>query len=139
MDYIQKFKDVLSREKLKFTPKRLVIFNNVIRSREHRGSEKIHKDVNKKLNISLATVYRTLDLLVKNNFIRKMDIGSGKYIYETKVNHPHHDHIICIECGKIIEFQSEKIELIQDEICKKLKFKIVHHIHQLFGKCEQCQ
>ena len=95
--------------------------------------------MNSKVNVSLATVYRTLDILVKNNFIRKMDIGEGKFIYETKLNHPHHDHMICVECGKIIEFHEEKIEELQDKVCENINFKIIRHIHQLFGVCKECQ
>ena len=133
------FIEVLKRENLKCTPQRLAVYQNVINSKKHRESEQIYKDVNSKVNVSLATVYRTLDLLVKNNFIRKMDIGDGKFIYETKLNHPHHDHMICVECGKIIEFHEEKIEELQDKVCENINFKIIRHIHQLFGVCKECQ
>ena len=132
------FIDVLKRENLKCTPQRMAIFENIIRSKKHRESEQIYKDINKNVKVSLATVYRTLDLLVKNEFVRKMDIGNGKFIYETKINHPHHDHMICVECGKIIEFHSQEIEELQDALCLKENFKIVRHIHQLFGKCSEC-
>ena len=132
------FIDVLKRENLKCTPQRMAIFENIIRSKKHRESEQIYKDINKNVKVSLATVYRTLDLLVKNEFVRKMDVGNGKFIYETKINHPHHDHMICVECGKIIEFHSQEIEDLQDALCLKENFKIVRHIHQLFGKCSEC-
>ena len=132
------FIDVLKRENLKCTPQRMAIFENIIQSKKHRESEQIYKDINKNVKVSLATVYRTLDLLVKNEFVRKMDIGNGKFIYETKINHPHHDHMICVECGKIIEFHSQEIEDLQDALCLKENFKIVRHIHQLFGKCSEC-
>ena len=135
----QIFLDVLKKENLKCTPQRLAIFNNIIKSKKHRESEQIYKDIGSNYNVSLATVYRTLDLLVKNNFVRKMDIGDGKFIYETKINHPHHDHMICVECGDIIEFHSQEIEDLQDEIGTKLDFKIIRHIHQLFGRCKECQ
>ena len=134
----QLFLDVLKKENLKCTPQRLAIFENVIKSKKHRESEQIYKDINNKMNVSLATVYRTLDLLVKNDFIRKMDVGDGKFIYETKINHPHHDHMICVECGTIIEFHSQEIEDLQDKVCQQLDFKIIRHIHQLFGKCSDC-
>ena len=132
------FIEVLKKENLKCTPQRLAVFQNLIRSKKHRESEQIYKDINSKINVSLATVYRTLDLLVKHQFVRKMDVGNGKFIYETKLNHPHHDHMICVECGKIIEFHNQEIEDIQEKICVKENFTIVRHIHQLFGKCSKC-
>ena len=128
------YKNILLKEGLKCTPQRLAVYQNVINSKKHRESEQIYKDVNSKVNVSLATVYRTLDLLVKNNFIRKMDIGDGRIRYESKIGHPHHDHMICVETGKIIEFVSDEIENIQEEIAKKHGYKIIKHIHQLFVK-----
>ena len=90
------------------------------------------------LNVSRATVYRTLDILIKYNFIRKMDIEDGRIRYETKINHPHHDHMICIECGQITEFLNDEIERLQDKVCDNYSFKLIRHIHQLFGKCSEC-
>ena len=90
-------------------------------------------------NVSLATVYRTLNVLVENNFARKMDLGDGRYVFESKVDSPHHDHMICVSCGDIIEFISEDIELIQERIAKKHKFIMQRHLHQLFGICKKCQ
>ena len=63
-----------------------------------------------------------------------MDIGDGKVRYESKIDDPHHDHMICVETGKIIEFVSDEIEDIQDQIAEKHGYKIIKHIHQLFVK-----
>ena len=131
----QKFIDALKEEQLKFTNQRFAIFEDVMYGKKHRECEEILESLNKKdVNVSRATVYRTLDILVKYNLARKMDIGDGRIRYESKLDDPHHDHMICVESGKIVEFVSDEIELIQEKIAKKHGYKIIKHIHQLFVK-----
>tara|TARA_B100000029_G_C16993018_1_gene748211 strand:- start:10 stop:441 length:432 start_codon:yes stop_codon:yes gene_type:complete len=131
----KKFLKALNSENLKNTRQRTAIFEDVIYGEKHRECEEICRSLNdKEINVSRATVYRTLDILVKYNLIRKMDIGDGRIRYEPKINHPHHDHMICVETGKIIEFVSDEIEDIQDQIAEKKGYKVIKHIHQLFVK-----
>lgn len=139
LELVENFKSALKTENMKFTPQRLSVLEEMVNSKEHRECEEIYFALKSSgENVSRATVYRTMDILVKHDFVRKLDIGDGKSRYETKIDHPHHDHMICIECGKIIEFVSDEIEDMQDEICKKYKFKLIRHIHQLFGICKDC-
>ena len=133
--YKKRFSNALQNEKLKLTSQRLAIFDEVIYGEKHRECEEICSSLKKKNNnVSRATVYRTLDILIKYDFVRKMDIGDGRIRYESKIGHPHHDHMICVETGKIIEFVSDEIELIQDKIAEEKGYKIIKHIHQLFVK-----
>jgi len=133
--YRKEFSEALQNEQLKLTSQRVVIFNEVIYGKKHRECEEICDSLKRKNhNVSRATVYRTLDILIKYDFIRKMDIGDGRVRYESKIGHPHHDHMICVETGKIIEFISDEIEDIQDKIAEKHGYKIIKHIHQLFVK-----
>ncbi len=133
--YRLKFSEALQNEKLKLTSQRIAIFDEVVYGKKHRECEEICYALKKKKhNASRATVYRTLDILIKYDFVRKMDIGDGRIRYESKIGHPHHDHMICVETGKIIEFVSDEIENIQEEIAKKHGYKIIKHIHQLFVK-----
>ncbi len=134
--YKQSFVEALKKEKLKFTNQRLSIFEEVLYGKKHRECEEILSSLAKKnINVSRATVYRTLDILVKYDLIRKMDIGDGRIRYEGKIDDPHHhDHMICVESGKIIEFVSDEIEKIQDKIAEEHGYKIIKHIHQLFVK-----
>ena len=133
--YKQAFTDALKQEDLKFTNQRLAIFEDVLYGKKHRECEEILESLkNKKVDVSRATVYRTLDILIKYDFIRKMDIGDGRVRYEGKIDHPHHDHMICVESGKIMEFVSDEIEEIQESIAKKHGYEIIKHIHQLFVK-----
>ena len=133
---IQKqFKELLSKEGLKMTSSRLSVLDEMLSNDEHRECEEIFNALlTKGVKISRATTYRTLDFLVKYEYIRKMDIGDGKIRYEKKLGHPRHDHMICIETGNIIEFHNEAIETLQDKIAKNHGYKIVRHVHQLFVK-----
>jgi len=129
------FKRLLSNEGLKMTSSRLSVLDNILSSNEHRECEEIFNALIKKnIKISRATTYRTLDILVKYNYIRKLDIGDGKIRYEKKWGNPHHDHMICIDTGDIIEFHNEAIETLQDKIAKNHGYKIIRHVHQLFVK-----
>ena len=133
--YLDKFLSALKAEQLKSTTQRISIFEEVIYGEKHRECDQISKSLESKgLNISKATIYRTLDILDKYDFVRTMDIGDGKVRYESKIDDPHHDHMICVETGKIIEFVSDEIENIQDKIAEEHGYKIIKHIHQLFVK-----
>ena len=133
--YKEKFIEALKQENLKFTNQRFAIFEDVLYGKKHRECEEILQSLSKKaVNVSRATVYRTLDILVKYELIRKMDIGDGRIRYEGKIDDPHHDHMICVETGKIIEFVSDEIEMIQDKIADEHGYEIIKHIHQLFVK-----
>jgi len=138
-ELLEKFKSALKAENMKFTPQRLSILAEMVNNKEHRECEEIYLSLrNSGNNVSRATVYRTMDILVTHNFARKIDIGDGRGRYETKINHPHHDHMICIECSEITEFMNNKIEMLQDEVCDDNNFKLIRHIHQLFGICSKC-
>ena len=133
--YILDFKEALKKENLKFTSQRYAIFKFLVSNNDHYDCDTIiDKLKSNEIKISKATAYRTLDLLVQYNFARKMILDDGIARYENKINSPHHDHMICIDSGKIIEFHSSDIEDIQEQIAKKHGYKIVKHVHQLFVK-----
>ena len=132
---IRLLKEVLKKEGLRFTKQRLAVWDEIKDSNEHHDADKIYENIkSKNLNVSRATVYRTLDILAKNKLIRKLDVGDGRIRYEAKISKDHHDHMICLETGKIIEFYNEEIERLQDSIAKKLGYKVIRHSHQLFVK-----
>jgi len=137
---LNQFKENLREDGLKFTPQRLAILEEIINNESHRECEEIYLALKKRgSNVSRATVYRTMDILVKNGFARKMELGDGRSRYESKVNSPHHDHLICTSCGNIVEFLNQDIENLQEEIAKHYHFKFQRHIHQLFGICKKCR
>jgi len=131
---IQKFKAILKKEKLKFTNQRFLIFKVLFENAGHFACEEIISLLPEKINVSRATTYRTLDILVKNNFARKIILDDGIARYENKSSNDHHDHMICIETGEIIEFYNDEIENLQEQIANKHGYTIVKHIHQLFVK-----
>ncbi|MBT7422651.1 MAG: transcriptional repressor [Candidatus Marinimicrobia bacterium] len=133
-------KKALKKEGLRYTQQRQLIWDELCSSEEHRDAEEIYLSLRKEgVNASRATVYRTIDVLVKNKLVRKLDLGDGKSRYENKIDSTHHDHLICVKCGKIEEFMNDKIEAIQDDIVKSFGFKMIRHIHQLFVLCDKCQ
>tara|TARA_Y100001970_G_C14246521_1_gene868658 strand:- start:2982 stop:3404 length:423 start_codon:yes stop_codon:yes gene_type:complete len=128
-------KEILMKEGMRYTKQRLAILQQIESSSGHHDAESIYTNIRaKNLNVSRATVYRTLDMLDKNRLIRKLDVGDGRIRYESRKENDHHDHMICLETGDIIEFFDEELERIQDKIAKKHGYKVIRHSHQLFVK-----
>ena len=124
---------VLRKEGLRYTAQRQAVWDEIKKSNEHRDAEDIYLQLkSKNNNVSRATVYRTIDVLVKNHLVRKMDLGDGRNLFEPRLNDEHHDHMICLDTGKIIEFYDEDLENLQDKIAEKHGYEIVRHVHQLF-------
>ena len=133
--YIDKFKKALKKENLKFTYQRLQVLNVLLDNSGHYECEDIMVMLSEMgLKVSRATVYRTLDILVKYDFARKLVLDDGVAKYENKADSAHHDHMICIETGEILEFHCEEIERMQDKIAHDMGYEVVKHVHQLFVK-----
>lgn len=134
------FSDFLEKKTLKLTSQRRTILHQAIQARGHFSAEQL-LDFSKKKDrtISKATVYRTLALLKESAVLEEQDFGDGKKIYERAQGRNHHDHLICIRCGKIIEFENLSIEKLQDAEARKYNFKIVYHSLKLFGFCQACR
>lgn len=133
------FSDFLDKKDLKLTSQRRAILRQALDAKGHFSAEALLKLSKKKdSTISKATVYRTLALLKEANVLEEQDFGDGKKLYEIAVERKHHDHLICIKCGKIIEFENEPIERLQDGEASKHRFKIVYHSLKLFGFCKNC-
>ena len=136
-DIQNRFVQALKNEGIKLTPQRQIVFSEMLKlpEEEHITSDEIYDSlVNNGIAVSRATIYRTLDILVKYNLIRKLVIGDDKARYEMKVGRTHHDHMICIETGRIIEFDNLTIEKLQEDEAEKRGYEVVKHIHQLFVK-----
>jgi Fur family ferric uptake transcriptional regulator len=130
-----KFDNILRKSGLRYTPQRQAVLDELNRTDDHRDVEEIYFSLKERdLNVSRATVYRTLEILVNHQLVRRLDLGEGKYRFESR-KRKHHDHIICLDCNKIMEFVNERIEELQDEIAKEYGFSLTKHVHQLFGRC----
>ena len=136
---LNQFRDILRQKGLKITPQRVAVLEEITHGHGHRECEDIYLALKRNgKHISRATVYRTMDILINNDFARKMELGDGRVRYESKVDSPHHDHLICTSCGKIVEFVDQDIEELQDNIAKRNNFILSRHTHQLFGLCKKC-
>ena len=133
------FKEYLLSKNLKFTAERQTILDRVFANHKHFEADELLVDLRQnKLKISKATIYRTLSLLVKSGLLREVIFGERHAHYEQVYGHEHHDHLVCNNCGKIIEFVEHRIEKLQDEVCKKNKFEPESHRLQIQGLCEDC-
>jgi len=134
------FISLLEQKGLKYTFERQRIYEEVAKLNEHFDTDSLYERFKKSgIRISRDTVYRTIPLLLESNVIQK-SVGEGKReFFERTSRKGHHDHILCVLCGKIIEFKCEEIEKLQDEICEKHGFKLTFHDHRLFGYCKDCQ
>ena len=130
---IQILKEVLQKGGLRFTRQRLAVWTEIGISRKHRDADDIFISLRSKgVKVSRATVYRTIDVLVKNKLVRKLDVGEGKNRFESKIDEEHHDHMICLETGNIIEFYNSRLEQLQEKIALDNGYELVRHVHQLF-------
>jgi Fur family ferric uptake transcriptional regulator len=130
----------IQRAGLKRTAQRDLILEVFLRTEEHLSSEDLYRLVKgEDPTIGQTTVYRTLKLLTDAGLAREVRFGDGRARYEHNYKHPHHDHMICKECGKTIEFFSDELEKLQDKIAAKHKFEITHHTLRMFGYCADCR
>src|SRR5881396_226752 len=88
--------------------------------------------------VSRATLYRNLPRLVDSGLIHKVEMARGQARYELMLGRHHHDHMICLGCGTILEFESPEVERIQEVVCRRKKFVMTGHSHQIRGYCESC-
>lgn len=135
----EKFLDFLKQKNLRRTSQRDAIIETVFNTEEHFTAEQLLDWSRRRdKSVSRATVYRTLPLLTESGLVREMDLGKDfKYYDPNYADHPNHSHIICGDCDKIVEFESEKISQLEDEISHKLGFAVKTQRLQITGTCEQ--
>jgi Fur family ferric uptake transcriptional regulator len=134
-----KFKTRISEEGLKATKQREEILNIFLNSSGHKSLAQIFAQVVKSNpRIGYATVYRTLKLLTRLGLATQRKFDDGETRYEPASEGSHHDHLICLECGKIIEFEDQRLETLQKGIAQRHRFKIFHHRMELYGRCDGC-
>ncbi len=125
---------------LKRTAQRDLILEVFLRTEEHLSSEDLYRLVQQEdSDIGQTTVYRTLKLLTDAGLAREVRFGDGRTRYEHNYKHPHHDHLICTNCGKTIEFFSADMEALQEQIAARHEFELTHHTLRMFGYCPECR
>ncbi len=132
------FADQLRAKGLKNTPERLEVLRTIFSRHAHFAIEDIVAEMRRRGRpASRATIYRTLSLLAEGGMIREAVRGNGYTHYEHV--REHHDHLLCVHCGAVVEFVSAEIERIQDEICRRHVFTPLSHSHQINGLCARCE
>jgi Fur family ferric uptake transcriptional regulator len=127
------------KNNLNTTQQRETIVDTFLKTQEHMSIDDLLARVRKKNpTIGYATVYRTLRLLLDSGIASARQFGDGQTRYE--VTGEHHDHLICVKCGLILEFEDDEIERLQDRIAEKLGgFRVLRHKHELYGMCPKAQ
>ncbi|QDU67333.1 Fur family transcriptional regulator [Engelhardtia mirabilis] len=136
----KQFESFLRGQSLKLTSQRARIFERAFATHEHFSAEILYRWLQDEdgPRVSRATVYRTLGLLVDGGFLESLDVGQGELRYEHVTGHKHHDHMVCMDCGRIDEFVDERIEALQKEAADAAGFVMVNHDLRLLGYCRAC-
>ncbi len=133
------FEEFLRKKGLKSTRQRRLVVERVFSTHTHFSAEGLFELLRKEdESISKATVYRTLALLTESRLLEPIDFGKGYKYYEHVLGHSHHDHLVCIRCGRIKEFEDDTIEEIQVDVSRKMRFKPMSHSLKIFGSCRRC-
>jgi Fur family ferric uptake transcriptional regulator len=137
----------MDKNGLRSTSQRRLVSDTFFRSTGHLSIEDLLVTVREEdSKIGYATVYRTLKLLKDCGLAYERHFGDGVSRYEVALEDEHHDHLICLDCGKIVEFENEKIEQLQDDLAKSHGFQLKRHVHELYaigrkddaGNCLHC-
>jgi Fur family ferric uptake transcriptional regulator len=133
------FRQYIADQGLKSTPQREIILDEFLRL-EHPSTEDLYQSLRRKHpNIGYATVHRALKLFAECGIATVRNFGDGAQRFESCPQGEHHDHLVCTECGLIIEFENSQIEKLQQQVAQSHSFSVIDHRLELYGRCEKCQ
>jgi Fur family transcriptional regulator, ferric uptake regulator len=131
------FDEHLKRKGLRMTDQRRTMVRAALDQRGHFTAEDLHNRlVGEGEPVSLATVYRALSLLEEAAIVEGHDFADGQRRYEGMLRREHHDHMVCRDCGAVIEFRNPQIEELQEDVVREHGFRIQGHVHNLYVTCE---
>ena len=132
------FGAALAERGLRLTQQRMLVLKTAAAREGHFDADELWRLVRRSdRSASRATVYRTLSLLVESGFLRKVEMDDRAY-FEHARGHRHHDHLVCVNCGRIMEFAEPEIERLQEAVCARSNFQPLSHRLQIQGLCGKC-
>ena len=134
------FRGELEARGLRFTIQRKAIIEVFFDTGGHLSLNRILELVKaRQPSVGFATVYRSMKLLVECGLAEEHHFDQGQKYYEPALGADHHDHLICLSCGLIQEFEAPVVEAAQAEIAARFEFVVLDHRHEIFGRCKECQ
>jgi Fur family ferric uptake transcriptional regulator len=135
----RQFRDYLREKGLRYTRERQMVLDIVLSGRGHLNVADVQASLkNEGYHVSRATVYRTLHLLTESGLVERVRLGEAHQHYEPSPGFEHHDHLVCLKCGRIIEFYDPDLEKRQNRIYRHHRFHAKNHNLQVFGLCDDC-
>jgi|GEM_PF-179701 len=134
------FRKFLQEGQYRITPERFDVLDAVLAWNDHFDADNLFIYLkNNGSKVSRATVYKTLSLLHECGLVSRYRFSQGHAQYEKTTDRPHHDHMVCTKCGKIVEFENARVERLQDDACAQFGFTPMYHSFQIFGICLECR
>ncbi|MCB0412586.1 MAG: transcriptional repressor [Bdellovibrionales bacterium] len=133
------FKRIIRDMGLKVTNQRMAILDSLSTGRAHVTAQEVYEEVSQKHpEIGFATVYRFLRKMTEKGYVTEVRMGGLPARYELTPKR-HHDHLTCLECGLIVEFENQDIEKLQEKVAKQHGFQLSGHVLELYGTCAKCR
>jgi Fur family ferric uptake transcriptional regulator len=137
---LERFRRFLRDHRLPVTRQRDLVAQTVLLANDHLSVEGIRRRLREKgAHVGVATVYRTLDVLLESGLVRAHDFGEGFKRYEPMPAQAHHEHLICERCGRVVEFQNERLERMLPVIADEHAFQHDRHRVEIYGVCRECR
>jgi Fur family ferric uptake transcriptional regulator len=133
------FSQFLKQKNLQITMQRQLIVDEFAKAKRHLSVEELYDLVKKReKSIGQVTVFRTLKLLTEANIARAVNFGDKTVRYELDFGTEHHDHLVCLQCGAVVEVYDPDLEKLQNKLCRKYGFSPNWHRLEVFGTCKKC-
>jgi Fur family ferric uptake transcriptional regulator len=137
---IDEFRAYLKANELPVTPQRVAVAEVLLLRDRHYSAEEIGRELEKDgVKVGTATIYRSIEVLVRSGLVVERDFGEGFRRFESARDMPQHEHVICTSCGKVVEFQDDRLERMAREIAEAKGYLRQRHRLVIYGVCENCR